>query len=113
MRSPIVVGNSRRSPIVRAMGLVEIFGDDAGAGNRRLAFRHQHRRGARGIERQKRLAPLPDPLFHQPQIEAVFAWDEMLAGFVDLAMPATMDPLSLVPPKPKPPAGATRGGDVR
>ena len=39
----------------------------------RPAFGDQHRRGAGGIERQKRLAPLPDPLFHQPQIEAVFA----------------------------------------
>ena len=29
-------------------------------------------------------------------------WDEMLAGFVDLAMPVKMDPMSLVPPKPKP-----------
>ena len=56
-----------------AMGLVEIFGDDAGAGNRRQALGDQHRRGARGIERQKRLAPLPGPLLHQPQIEAVFA----------------------------------------
>ena len=55
------------------MGLIEIFGDDAGAGNRRLAFRYQHRRGARGIEREKGLAPLPDPLFHQPHVEAVFA----------------------------------------
>ena len=26
-----------------------------------------------GIERQKGLAPFPDPLLHQPQIEAVFA----------------------------------------
>ncbi len=31
-------------------------------------------------------------------------WDEMLAGFVDLAMPVKMDPLSLVPPEPKAPA---------
>src|SRR6202161_2997238 len=55
------------------MALIEIFGDDSGAGNRRPAFGDQHRRGACRVERQKRLAPLPDPLFHQPQIEAVFA----------------------------------------
>jgi len=33
----------------------------------------QHRRGARRIERQKRLAPLPGALLHQPQVEAVLA----------------------------------------
>jgi len=33
-------------------------------------------------------------------------WDEMLAGFVDLAMPVEMDPLTLVPPRPKKPAAA-------
>ena len=55
------------------MGLVEIFGDHAGAGNRRVALGDQHRRGAGRIERQKRVAPLPGALFHQPQIEAVFA----------------------------------------
>ena len=40
-------------------------------------------------------------------------WDEMLAGFVDLAMPVTMDPLSLIPAKPKPAADTSRGGDDR
>ena len=40
-------------------------------------------------------------------------WDEMLAGFVDLAMPVTMDPLSLLPPKPKPGAAANNGGEPR
>jgi len=40
-------------------------------------------------------------------------WDEMLAGFVDLAMPVKMDPMSLVPPKPKPARPASNGGEVR
>src|SRR3954454_9544854 len=55
------------------MGLVEIFGDDAGAGDRRKPLGDQHRRGARRIEREKPLPPLPDALLHQPQIEAVLA----------------------------------------
>ena len=38
-----------------------------------IAFGDQDRRGARGIEHEKGLAPLPGPLFHQAQIEAVFA----------------------------------------
>src|SRR5258708_24621901 len=53
------------------MGFIEVVGDDAGRGTRRLARGDQHRRGGRGIERQKLLAPLPDPLLHQPEIEAV------------------------------------------
>src|SRR6202022_3331628 len=55
-----------------AVGFIEVLGNDSGAGNRGLALRYQHRRGGRGIEPHKPLAPLPDPLFHQPQIEAVF-----------------------------------------
>src|SRR5450759_2774004 len=55
------------------MALIKIFGDDAGTGNRGPAFRYQHRRGARGVQRKKCLAALPHPLFHQPQIKAVFA----------------------------------------
>lgn len=39
------------------------------------------------------------------------SWDEMLAGFVDLAMPVKMDPLTLVPPAPKP-APVPTGGAV-
>ena len=39
----------------------------------RPALGHQHRRGACGIQRKKRFAPLPDPFFHQTQIETVFA----------------------------------------
>ena len=58
------------------MGFVEIFGDDCRAGNRRQAFGNQDRRGRRGIERQKRFAPFPDPFFDQPQIQAVFASDQ-------------------------------------
>ena len=45
----------------------------AGARNRRLALLDQHRRGAGRIEHQEVLAPLPDALLDQPQIEAVFA----------------------------------------
>jgi len=40
-------------------------------------------------------------------------WDEMLAGFVDLAMPVEMDPMSLVPPKPKPAPPSSNGRVVR
>ena len=40
------------------------------------ALGDQDRRGGRGIEREKRLAPFPGPLFHQPQVEAVFAEDQ-------------------------------------
>jgi len=40
-------------------------------------------------------------------------WDEMLAGFVDLAMPVKMDPMSLVPPKPTPTRAASNGEKVR
>src|ERR1700712_4833964 len=58
------------------MGLVEIFGDHARARDGRKAGSRQHRRGARRIERQKRLAPLPDALLDQPQIEAVLAEGE-------------------------------------
>src|SRR4051795_12384790 len=58
------------------MGLVEILGDHAGAGDGREARGRQHRRGARRIQRQERLAPLPGPLLHQPQIEAVLAEGE-------------------------------------
>src|SRR3954467_14320450 len=58
------------------MGLVEVFGDHAGTGDGRKARRRQHRRGARRIEREKRLAPLPDALLHQPQIEAVLTEGE-------------------------------------
>src|SRR5216684_7369444 len=57
----------------RAMGFIKIFGYDSGAGDRRLAFRYQHRCGARGVQRKKRLTALPGPLFGQPQFEAVFA----------------------------------------
>src|SRR6476620_4821538 len=55
------------------MGFIKVFGDDPGAGNRRLALGDQHRRGGLRIEREKRLAPLPDPLLYQPEVEAVLA----------------------------------------
>src|SRR3984885_16226872 len=42
--------------------LVEIFGDDAGAGYRRRALLDQDGRSALRIERQKVLPPLPHPL---------------------------------------------------
>ena len=35
-------------------------------------------------------------------------WDEMLAGFVDLAMPVKMEPMSLVPPREKPAKAASQ-----
>jgi hypothetical protein len=37
-------------------------------------------------------------------------WEEMLAGFVDLAIPVKVDPLTLVPPRPAPPASTNSGG---
>jgi hypothetical protein len=40
-------------------------------------------------------------------------WDEMLAGFVDLAMPVKMDPMTLTPPKPAPAQAAATGGAGR
>src|ERR1700726_4322952 len=55
------------------MALIEILGDDCRARNGRPAFGDQYRRGARGVQCEKRLAPLPDPLFHQTQIQTVFA----------------------------------------
>jgi len=55
---------------------VEIFGDDPGARDRRKAFGHQDRRGGRGIEQEKPFTPLPGPLLHQAQVEAVFAQRE-------------------------------------
>ena len=48
-----------------AARLVEIFGDDGGARNRRRALLHQHRRGAGGIEHQELLAPFPGPLLDE------------------------------------------------
>ena len=53
-------------------GLVEIFGDDAGARHRRRALFDQNRRGPGRIERQKFLAPLPDPLLDEPRRQTVF-----------------------------------------
>src|SRR5882757_6345478 len=58
------------------MRLVDIFGDDRRPGNRRKTLGDQHRRGSRRIERQERLAPLPDPFLHQAQIEAILAEHE-------------------------------------
>src|ERR1700732_1718700 len=59
-----------------ALGLIEIFGDDAGARDCRLPFGDQHRRRARWVQREKRLAPFPGPLFHQTQVQTVFAENE-------------------------------------
>ncbi len=65
----------QQSPFARlqAVRLVEIFGDDPGARNRRKSVSHQDRRGARRIEHEKPFAPLPGPFFHKAQVEAVFA----------------------------------------
>ena len=46
-------------------------------------------------------------------------WEEMLAGFVDLALPVKTDPMSLTPPRPpapplsKPAPATATGGDGR
>jgi hypothetical protein len=37
-------------------------------------------------------------------------WEEMLAGFVDLAIPVSLDPMNLVPPAPKPAVAAAPTG---
>jgi hypothetical protein len=55
------------------MGLVDIFGNDSGAGDRGLAFVDQYRRRGRWIEREKAFPAFPGALFHQPQLETVFA----------------------------------------
>src|SRR5262249_32329610 len=54
-------------------GLIEIFGDDRGAGNRGVAFLHKHRRGARRVENEEFLAPLPHPLLDRARGQAVLA----------------------------------------
>ena len=68
-----VAGFARHQPelrAARAARLVEVFGYDRGAGNRRHAFFHQDRRGSGRIEHQKFLAPLPHPLLDQPRRQA-------------------------------------------
>ena len=59
-----------------AVGLVDIFGDDRRAWDRRLLVVHQNRRRAGRIEQQKCLAPFPAALFDQLQVEPVFARDQ-------------------------------------
>ncbi len=69
----------RHQPAVahlRAVDLVDIFGDHGRAGNRELVFGDQDRRGPGRIKREKAFAPLPGALLHQLQIEAVFAEHE-------------------------------------
>ena len=56
-----------------ASRFVEKFGDDPRAGNGGVAFLHQHRRGAVGIEGQKLLAALPDALLDHARGDAKFA----------------------------------------
>src|SRR4029450_7099636 len=56
-----------------AAGLIQIFGDDGGAGNGRLAFLHQHRRRTGRVEREKFLPPLPYRLLHQARRQPVLA----------------------------------------
>ncbi len=60
----------------RPMRLVEIFGDDGRPRNRRHAFFDQDRGRSRGIEREKFLAPLPDPLLDEPRRQAELLEDE-------------------------------------
>ena len=67
---------ARQQPLVAelaAPGLVEILGDDGGARNRRMAFLHQHRRGAGRVEHQELLAALPHPLLDRARGKAVLA----------------------------------------
>ena len=69
-------GIGRQQPALAGFGaarLVEIFGDDRGAGHRRTAFLDQHRRGAFRIEREEFLAPLPHALLDQARRDAVLA----------------------------------------
>jgi hypothetical protein len=56
-----------------ASRFIEIFGDDPRAGNGGVAFLHQHRRGAVGIEGQKLLAALPHPFLGHPCGDAILA----------------------------------------
>src|SRR5215472_15533373 len=55
-----------------AAGLVEIFGNHAGAGNRKRTLFHQNRGGSRRIEHQELAAPLPDPRLDEFWRQAVF-----------------------------------------
>ena len=73
MRSAIEAGNSRRSPASRpcVSSRYSAMMPAPGIGGKPSAIRTGVVR--RGIEREKRLAPFPGPLFHQAQIEAVFA----------------------------------------
>ena len=52
--------------------LLDIFGDDGAARNRRLAVGHQHRDVAGRIEQQELLAPLPEALLDMACLDAVF-----------------------------------------
>ena len=60
-------GKSLRSAERGAADLVEIFGDDGGAGNRRRTLFDQNRRGSRRIELEKFRTPLPHPFLDQPR----------------------------------------------
>ncbi len=40
-------------------------------------------------------------------------WEEMLVGFVDLAIPVKTDPMTLLPPRPKPATPTSQGGAAR
>ena len=65
-----VAGIARHQAVGQAAGasLFDVFGDDRGAGNGRLALIDQHRQRAGGIERQKFLAPLPKALVDQTRV---------------------------------------------
>ena len=69
-------GLARQQPLLAqldAPGLVEIFGDDRRARNRGMAFLHQDRRGAGGVEHEEFLAALPHPLLDRAHGDAVLA----------------------------------------
>ena len=67
---------TRQQPMLAKIGttgLVEILGDDARVGHRRVAFFDQHRRRAGGIKREKFGPALPWALLDEPRRQAVLA----------------------------------------
>jgi hypothetical protein len=59
-----------------AAGLVEVFGDDGGAGDEEPLPVHEHRRGAGRIDGQELGAPLPRPLLAQLRLDAALGEGE-------------------------------------
>src|SRR5512143_955442 len=55
------------------MGLLNIFGDNAGAWNWRFALGYQHWQFPCRVKQQEFISALPESFLHQPRCNAVFA----------------------------------------